>query len=91
LEILAFLDAAQAVQARAADAGLAPVAFRSDRHRHRTLRRYPDGAVVRIDVTLDDDEVVRAMVEGTLIANGRDPDDALRADLTPTKEELWRS
>ncbi|HSO96118.1 MAG TPA: hypothetical protein VLV81_08760 [Acidimicrobiia bacterium] len=77
-----FTQAARRLGAAARAAGLSVPAFRSPPRvagAHRTLRRYPDGAVV--SVTLRDrpfDDVVTDMVEGLVRVNRLDGDAARR-------------
>jgi hypothetical protein len=82
LPALRFAEAARRLGAAAHAAGLTVPAFRSPPRlagAERTIRRYPGGTVVSVrlrdrpfEAALDD------MVEGVLVANRVEPDDAVR-------------
>jgi hypothetical protein len=72
--VLRFSRAARALGAAARAAGLTMPAFRSPPRRHgavRTIRRYPGGAVIAVQMRGRPFADVGAdMVEGVLVANG---------------------
>lgn len=79
---LRFADAARRLSAAARAAGLAVPAFRSPPRLSgaaRTIRRYPGGAVVSVQLRgRSFAEVAADMVEGVLVANGVDGEARVR-------------
>jgi hypothetical protein len=79
---LRFADAARRLSAAARGAGLEAPAFRSPprlKDAARTIRRYPGGAVVSVQLRgRSFAEVAVDMVEGVLVANGVDGEARVR-------------
>jgi hypothetical protein len=79
---LRFADAARRLSAAARAVGLAAPAFRSPPRLSgaaRTIRRYPGGAVVSVQLRgRSFNEVAADMVEGVLVANGVDGEARVR-------------